>query len=429
MDEVDDLAEHGEGDHLFSRTATENAEVVPPHEQRTADTMWTVSANRPVTPVEPGTFASPTVTRSSQEDDPSFPPFPPPPFGRPYRSPIGSRIRNGDPDPVTAQDLWRETSIADDEPSQSDWFGTADPVEQSEAGTESGFANLGQSWSDEPTFSDEQDVPDEQVFSDEQLWSEEKTWSEEPQSDSARTHEERAQDGKADEQRPGWQTWSDPHDSVGSVFRADPVDRSEDVIEFLDEDEERDPPLDPSARSLFSNGEARTPGEVFGTEESQSLPDEPNLWQQGRRRGQFSSTTFSNHDVPSDEDSPGFNSAIGRLSIQERDRAAIPLLIAGAMLSEGEEVLGLVAGQMLGRPAVIVLSSHRVLVINDRRWQPVVDVYALDPNLEVRGRHDRNVAAVGVSDGDALSMVDGIFDVQGAMNLVARMRAIIDDNQ
>lgn len=409
MDEVDDLAEHGESDSLFSRTATENAEVVPPHEHRTTDSMWTVSANRTFTQNEPAATTDTTVSGPSwdEESSSSFPPFPPPPFGRPYRSPIGGRPTAGEPDPVTVGDLWVETPLGDEATQReesSQWAGipVTEPVEDPDARFDPG--------STDPNWT----------------WSEEQVFPEDPPSGPGTADEDWVNDPQPEEQQSGWEPRSDPYDSVGSVFRADPVDRSEDVIEFLDEVEEQDPLVDPSVGSMFSNGDRRVSGEMFDAGGSQRVPNEPNFWQQERSHGGFASTTFSSGDVYSDEGSPGFAAAVGRLSIQERDRATIPLLIAGAVLAPDEDVLGLVVGQMLGRPAVIVLSSRRVLVINDRRWQPVVDVYTLDGNLEVRGRHDRNVAAVGVSDGDALSMVDGIFDVQGAMNLVARMRSIID---
>jgi hypothetical protein len=92
------------------------------------------------------------------------------------------------------------------------------------------------------------------------------------------------------------------------------------------------------------------------------------------------------------------------------------------LLEPGEQVLGAVTGQMLGRPAAVVVTRERVLVANDRRWQPIVDIYPIDDSLLVRGRHDRQVAALSFADDVRLSMVDGITDVEIAIGLAEAIR-------
>ncbi|MCB1256448.1 MAG: hypothetical protein KDB26_05045 [Microthrixaceae bacterium] len=456
MDEVADLAESAESDGLFSLHATENAEVVPPSGRRGNDSLWTVAANQStvVDDIDTG------------EPDPSRPTVPPP-FGTAYRSPIGSSIRSddsehhdlssgiGQEEELDSDDLWVETDPVDavvagswqDSDDVTD-FGSDPGAEPVEPQFSTGGQLGGSPFSDIP-FTNSYS---EGVYSEQQAGSfQEPTYSgvyadtsysrayADPEAESwVHDHQpdpepEPAASGFAEEDEQFWSDSTDAttdesgvYDSVGSVFRAEPVERNDEVIDHPDDQVDLDPVISDRAKSLFSNGGGAGATPAFGSPGWSSSPSDPNLWQAGNQTSEVADRPDSAASG-ADEDSPGFISAIGRLSVQDRDRAAIPLLVAGALLGSGEEVLGLLVGQMLGRPSVMVLTSKRILVVNDRRWQPVVDVYLLDRDLEVRGRHDRNVAAIGLSDSNGLSMVDGIFDVQSAMNMVARIRTIIED--
>jgi len=121
-------------------------------------------------------------------------------------------------------------------------------------------------------------------------------------------------------------------------------------------------------------------------------------------------------------DQYGFDVAISRLRDDDQERARVPLAVCGALLEPGEQVIGVVTGQMLGRPAAVVATRERVLVVNDRRWEPIVDVYRIDGSLLVRGRHDRHVAALSFADDQRLSMVDGITEVELAIDLADAIR-------
>ncbi len=98
------------------------------------------------------------------------------------------------------------------------------------------------------------------------------------------------------------------------------------------------------------------------------------------------------------------------------------LAVCGALLEPDELVAGVVTGQMLGRPAAVAVTDRRVIIANDRRWQPLVDVYRIDSKLVVRGRHDRQVAALSFADTTRLSMIDGITEVELAIELAERIR-------
>jgi hypothetical protein len=140
---------------------------------------------------------------------------------------------------------------------------------------------------------------------------------------------------------------------------------------------------------------------------------------EGRRSGAGAASTIGDDIVA---DPHGLDIAVARLAAQDRETARVPLSVCGALLLPGEHVVGAVTGQMLGRPAAVVVTLGRVLIVNDRRWQPIVDIYPIDERLVVRGRHDRSMAALSVGDDERLSMVDGIHDVELAVELADAIR-------
>ena len=250
-------------------------------------------------------------------------------------------------------------------------------------------------------------------------------------------------------------------DPFSSVFSAEPVDHVGDVV---DEAELLDEPWPVAAATPdstpFSNGShlqaeppRRQPGPVGGTPEppSNAAPDpwiitdrswddprsDQEPWAQDpddtRPRDSFDSYDSNGPGTAAprrrermkgaDLDDPrDFETAILRLHPQDRERAHVPLSVCGALLDEDEVVLGVVTGQMLGRPAAVVVTEERVLVVNDRRWQPVVDIFPIDGDLVVRGRHDRQVAALSFADPSRVSMVDGIGEVAIAVELAEHIR-------
>lgn len=122
------------------------------------------------------------------------------------------------------------------------------------------------------------------------------------------------------------------------------------------------------------------------------------------------------------DDPNGLAAAVSRVHPDDAEAAATPICVAAALLRDGEVVRAVVTGQMLGCAAVVVLTDRRLLVVNGRRWQPIVDSFAIGPDLVVRGRHDRHVALLTFSEGSRLSTVDGIGDVGLAVELAERLR-------
>ncbi len=245
--------------------------------------------------------------------------------------------------------------------------------------------------------------------------------------------------------------------TVGGPFSAEPVSRSDEVIDEPEPYVDAEPPpfrgvhspqngaapvSTPAGEPLFSSGRpgvhepedpwidtgayddhaAGTPhfAPEHGAEEHRQRGPSEGAPPPYRHAG-LDGSMHSDRDLP---DPNGLRRAVGRLDPVEADRAAVPIAVVGALLHEHEQVLVAVTGQMLGRPAVVVLTPQRVLVVNDRRWQPIVDEFALDSSLVVRGRHDSNVAALSFADTSRLSMVDGISEVAIAIDLAERIRQV-----
>lgn len=122
-------------------------------------------------------------------------------------------------------------------------------------------------------------------------------------------------------------------------------------------------------------------------------------------------------------DEHGLSVAVDSLDPRDRDRCATPIAVCGALLGDQEVVLALVAGHLLGHPAVVALTSTRVLVANARRWKPLVDQFLPGTDLAVHLRHDRDVASLTFVQGDRLTGVDDITDVTAAVDLAERIRA------
>ncbi len=249
-----------------------------------------------------------------------------------------------------------------------------------------------------------------------------------------------------------------PPPGDGSFFTADPVGRDDgvidedlDTVEVLDQEAawERMGAAPGAAEGVFSSGSAR----AWPTAPPEPPPEPPRQRPEARhtqpppwshesvhpphyrpppsgsdhvdrqRDTDDGFVEFGDHATAAPAPDPhGYDRAITRLDRHAADHARVPLAVCGALLLPGEQVLGVVTGQMLGRTAAVVVTNSRVVVANDRRWQPIVDIYRIDQRLTVRGRHDRQIAALSFADDERLSMVDGITEVEIAIGLVEAIR-------
>ncbi|MFZ4517655.1 MAG: hypothetical protein ACOYOP_04680 [Microthrixaceae bacterium] len=238
-----------------------------------------------------------------------------------------------------------------------------------------------------------------------------------------------------------WDPATDVVSGLRSSFSADPAARPDDVV---DEPFHPDEPYTGPGQTrplLFSNesradfagevpGAGRSPfaapaGDSFHAAAAAPVgpppvaPVAPVAPAAPADTGQWAAPHPGPPPVP---DAHGLAAAVGRLRVEDQERAAAPIAVCGALLQRDEVVLCAVTGQMLGQAAVVVLTTQRVLVVNARRWQPIVDVFPLGPDLVARGRHDRDVAALSFSDAERLSTVDNITEVALAVELAERVR-------
>ena len=237
-------------------------------------------------------------------------------------------------------------------------------------------------------------------------------------------------------------------------FSAEPVDRDDDVIDAGDlfdplHDDVSAWSSSAGSGSVFSSGAAaratppRTDDSPW-TMLSDEWDDTEVTSVRPERGAPFTANGSPAHDAPPSAHVPpgwaertpdpvapahepisdphGLEAAVARLAVADQERAAVAIAVCGALLEPDELVAGVVTGQMLGRPAAVAVTDRRVIIANDRRWQPLVDVYRIDSKLVVRGRHDRQVAALSFADMTRLSMIDGITEVELAIELAERIR-------
>lgn len=128
-------------------------------------------------------------------------------------------------------------------------------------------------------------------------------------------------------------------------------------------------------------------------------------------------------------DENGLSVAVSQLGVDDRERCAVPIGVCGALLGEQEVVLGVLAGQLMGHPSVLMVTGSRVLVANARRWKPVLDQFVPSPELGVHLRHDRDIASLTLVQGPRLTTLDGISDVAGAVELSERIRLLAEHSR
>ncbi|CAB5038455.1 unannotated protein [freshwater metagenome] len=228
-------------------------------------------------------------------------------------------------------------------------------------------------------------------------------------------------------------------DSLGSVFSADPVDHFDDAIdeaEVIDNGAWLPPVVPEQSNPLFSSGPERTSQPPYATPIASAEGSQDDLWEprQSDRPdwetfaapSQASAAQPTAAQPQSERRASGgvtdFESAVLRLRPEDAEAAHVALSVCGALLPAGEGVVALLTGQMLGRPAAVLVTEYRVVIANDRRWTPVIDVFAINADLTVRGRQDRDIAALSFSDRNRVSMVDGITEVAMAIELANLIR-------
>ncbi len=128
-------------------------------------------------------------------------------------------------------------------------------------------------------------------------------------------------------------------------------------------------------------------------------------------------------DLPADPF--GVEVAASRMSAGARRAGAVPLGILSTLLREGEVVESVVQGDYQHHPGVVMLTTRRVLIANERRWAPDVRVVPITSEVVVQGwQDDRRATLLFGADGRGL-VVSGIVDRPLARDLARRLRELV----
>lgn len=98
------------------------------------------------------------------------------------------------------------------------------------------------------------------------------------------------------------------------------------------------------------------------------------------------------------------------------------MVVAGAVLEDGETVEAVVGGKLDGNGAVLVLTDRNLLLVDDRPWKPVTERLALDSDLQVQGWQDERTASLTLLVSGRHLVVDRIPDRPLAIEMAQRIR-------
>lgn len=122
-------------------------------------------------------------------------------------------------------------------------------------------------------------------------------------------------------------------------------------------------------------------------------------------------------------DPHGFGNAVARLAPTGRGAAGVAITVAAATLETGERVEALAVGRLEGAPAAAVLTDRRLVLANQREWNPTVASFGVNGALSVQGWEDAQGATMVFTATGRTITFDGVIDKQPAYDLVHRVRA------
>jgi putative ABC transport system permease protein len=127
--------------------------------------------------------------------------------------------------------------------------------------------------------------------------------------------------------------------------------------------------------------------------------------------------------MPVTNDQQGLAASISKLSPNAQHLGNVAFCVVGGIIANDEVVLTAIQGWSLGMPTVAVLTNARVLIVSERRWKPVVEVFPLRPGLTIFGRHVDHQASVTFQEADRVITLDQVADVAIAVELATTARA------
>ena len=127
-------------------------------------------------------------------------------------------------------------------------------------------------------------------------------------------------------------------------------------------------------------------------------------------------------DGPGLTDPHGMGGALSRLGDGSRKVGRAACLVAVTVLEPGEQVEVAAIGRFLGAAAVVLVTDRRMVVVNDRPWDPDIVSVTLAPGLEVQGWQDGRSTALRFHQGPDDLVVDQIVDADAARHIAGIIR-------
>jgi hypothetical protein len=126
--------------------------------------------------------------------------------------------------------------------------------------------------------------------------------------------------------------------------------------------------------------------------------------------------------MPAPSDPHAIGAAVTRLTNSSKKSSKVVLGILSVVLQPGELVECLAAGKVHDLDGLLVLTNQRLLVLNDRQFEPDQLVVPIDSQLTVRGEAAGSTATITVQRDQVYAQLSRISDVQLAQELAQRIR-------
>ena len=127
------------------------------------------------------------------------------------------------------------------------------------------------------------------------------------------------------------------------------------------------------------------------------------------------------HEGP--DDPHRFGPHVSALGMFSRRSGKAAILIIATQLANDEEVEVLVSGRFRGEDGAAVATRTRLILANDREWQPDVAIVALDSELSVQGWQDDKTASLVFQHAGGALTIDQIGEREMAQKLAAYVRS------
>ena len=126
---------------------------------------------------------------------------------------------------------------------------------------------------------------------------------------------------------------------------------------------------------------------------------------------------------PGFTDPCGLGPAVARLGNSARRIGIAALSVLATELQDGEQVQVVAQGRYLGANGILALTDRRLLVTNDREWQPDITTIELAPGLTVKGWQDERRATLLFERHGHQLVIDQIGDRDLAHEIADGVRA------